>query len=49
MGDGLMSDPSVDLVNQNLVLQSSNAVLLTHNITGGLKKLMVRSWRQKWN
>jgi type IV pilus assembly protein PilY1 len=49
MGDGLISDPSVDLVNGNLVLQSSNAVVMTHNIVGGLKRLLVRSWRQTWN
>jgi Tfp pilus tip-associated adhesin PilY1 len=49
MGDGILADPSVDLVNEALILQSSNAVLLTHHINAGLKKLMVRSWRQKWN
>jgi type IV pilus assembly protein PilY1 len=49
MGDGILADPSVDLVNEALILQSSNAVLLTHDINAGLRKLMVRSWRQKWN
>jgi type IV pilus assembly protein PilY1 len=49
MGDGIMADPSVDLVNETLILQSSNAVLLTHSITGGLQKLAVRAWRQRWN
>jgi type IV pilus assembly protein PilY1 len=49
MGDGILADPSVDLLSEQVILQSSNAVLLTENIGGGLKKLMVRSWRQKWN
>lgn len=49
MGDGILADPTVDLVNEQLILQSSNAVLLTENISAGLKKLMVRSWRQRWN
>lgn len=49
MGDGIIADPSVDLVNEALILQSSNAVLLTHTINTGLKKLNVRSWRQIWN
>ncbi len=49
MGDGILADPTVDLVNEQLILQSSNAVLLTEDISAGLKKLMVRSWRQKWN
>ncbi|MBI5169269.1 MAG: hypothetical protein HZA61_07255 [Candidatus Eisenbacteria bacterium] len=46
MGDGILADPSVDLVNEALVLQSSNAVLLTHQINTGLRKMAVRSWRQ---
>jgi type IV pilus assembly protein PilY1 len=49
MGDGILADPSVDLVNEQIILQSSNAVLLTQSITSGLKRLLVRSWRQKWN
>jgi type IV pilus assembly protein PilY1 len=49
MGDGMLADPAVDLVNEQVLLQSSNAVLLTADITGGLKKLIVRSWRQKLN
>ncbi|MFN8587678.1 MAG: PilC/PilY family type IV pilus protein [Candidatus Eisenbacteria bacterium] len=49
MGDGILADPTVDLVNQQLILQSSNAVLLAVDISAGLRKLMVRSWRQTWN
>jgi type IV pilus assembly protein PilY1 len=49
MGDGIIGDPTVDLVNEQLILQSSNAVILTQNISAGLNKLIVRSWRQKWN
>jgi type IV pilus assembly protein PilY1 len=49
MGDGILADPAVDLVNEQLLLQSSNAVLLTEDISADLKKLLVRSWRQKWN
>jgi type IV pilus assembly protein PilY1 len=48
-GSGILADPSVDLVNEDLVLQSSNASLITHGFNAGLKKLVVRSWRQKWN
>lgn len=49
MGDGILADPSVDLLSEQIILQSSNAVLLAENIGAALKKLMVRSWRQKWN
>ena len=46
MGDGILADPSVDLVNEDIILQSSNAVLMSHDINGGVRALMVRSWRQ---
>jgi type IV pilus assembly protein PilY1 len=49
MGDGILADPTVDLVNEQLILQSSNAVLLTEDISADLKKLLVRSWRQRFN
>jgi type IV pilus assembly protein PilY1 len=49
MGNGILGDPVLDLVNNKLILQSSNATLLTQNINGGLRNLLVRSWRQKWN
>jgi type IV pilus assembly protein PilY1 len=48
-GAGILSDPSVDLMNETLIIQSSNASLLTHGFIAGLKRLVVRSWRQKWN
>jgi Tfp pilus tip-associated adhesin PilY1 len=48
-GGGILSDPSVDLVNEDLILQSSNATMITRDVTASLKKLVVRSWRQKWN
>ena len=49
MGDGILSDPSVDIVDEQLLLQSSNGVLLAQDISLSLKKLVIRSWRQKWN
>lgn len=48
-GGGILADPSVDLLNEELILQSSNASLATKGFNAGLKKLVVRSWRQKWN
>jgi len=49
MGDGILADPTVDLVNEAVLFQSSNAVVITQDVIGGLKKLVVRGWRQKWN
>jgi len=49
MGDGILSNPSVDIVNDDILLQSSNATMVSQNIDATLKKLVVRSWRQVWN
>jgi type IV pilus assembly protein PilY1 len=49
MGDGFLADPTVDMVNEAVLLQSSNAVVITYQMTGEIRKLIVHSWRQKWN
>jgi hypothetical protein len=49
MGDGVLADPTVDMLNETVLFQSSNAVVMSENVIGGLKKLMVRGWRQKWH
>lgn len=49
MGDGMLSDPTVDMVNEAILLQSSNAVVMSQTISGGIKKLMVRGWHRKWD
>ena len=46
---GILADPTLDLVNETLVLQSSNASLVTKGLSISLKKLVVRSWRQRFN
>jgi hypothetical protein len=48
-GDGILADPSVDLLSESIILQSSNTVLLTESLGSSIKRLMVKSWRQKWN
>jgi type IV pilus assembly protein PilY1 len=49
MGDGILADPSVDLLSEQIILQSSNAVLISEDITAGVRRVIVRSWRQRWN
>ena len=48
-GDGILADPSVDLLSSAIILQSSNTALLTENLGSSIKRLTVKSWRQKWN
>jgi type IV pilus assembly protein PilY1 len=48
-GDGILSNPTVDLLNEDIIFQSSDTSLITHNINIALQKVVVRSWRQRWN
>ncbi|MGH7680934.1 MAG: pilus assembly protein, partial [Candidatus Eiseniibacteriota bacterium] len=49
MGDGILSNPAVDLVNADLILQNTNTAMISKDINANVQKLNVRSWRQKWN
>ncbi len=49
MGDGVLADPTVDMLNETVLFQSSNAVVMSENVIGGLKKIVVRGWHQKWH
>jgi len=48
-GDGILTDPTVDLMSNTLILQSSSAVILSSSLGSSVKRMMVKSWRQKWN
>jgi type IV pilus assembly protein PilY1 len=45
-GDGILSDPSVDLVNEDIILQSSDTSVLTEDTQGTIRRIVIRSWRQ---
>jgi type IV pilus assembly protein PilY1 len=49
MGDGVLSSPTVDIVNEDIIMQSSNATMITRNIDVTLRRLVVRSWRQVYD
>ncbi len=48
-GDGILSDPSVDLVNEDIILQSSDTSMLTEDTKGTIRRIVIRSWRQLWD
>jgi type IV pilus assembly protein PilY1 len=48
-GDGILSNPSIDLVNEDIILQSSTTTMISQDIDIDLQRLIVRSWRQRWN
>jgi type IV pilus assembly protein PilY1 len=45
-GDGLLSDPVLDIVNENIIVQSSDTDLLVRDTRGNIVRVIVRSWRQ---
>ena len=49
MGDGILSNPAVDLVNEDIIMQNSNTSMVSKDINANLQKMTVRAWRQKWN
>ena len=49
MGDGILSNPAIDIVNEDIIMQNSNTSMVSQDIDAAVKKLTVRSWRQKWN
>jgi type IV pilus assembly protein PilY1 len=49
MGDGILSNPAVDLVNEDIIMQNSNTSMISKDINANLQRMTVRSWRQKWN
>ncbi len=49
MGDGILSNPAIDLVNEDIILQNSNTAMISQDINANVKKLTVRSWRQRWD
>ncbi len=48
-GDGVLSNPTVDIANEEIIFQSSDTSLISHDIDIALQKVLVRSWRQRWN
>lgn len=49
MGDGILSNPAVDLVNEDIIMQNSNTTMVSEDINANLQRMVVRSWRQKWD
>jgi hypothetical protein len=46
LGEGIYNDPIIDIVNEQIVLQSTDTTLDMEDVQGNLQKVLVRSWRQ---
>jgi type IV pilus assembly protein PilY1 len=46
LGSGIYNDPIIDLVNEQIVLQSTDTSLQMEDIHGNVQRVLVRSWRQ---
>lgn len=48
-GDGILSNPAIDFANEDIILQNSNTTMISEDIGATVRKLTVRSWRQRWD
>ena len=46
LGDGIYSQPAVDLANEDILIQNTNTSIRTQNMRGQFQRVVVRSWRQ---
>ena len=49
IGEGIVSKPVVDIVNETVVIQASDTTIHIKSTVGTIRGLIVRSWRQIWN
>jgi len=49
LGDGVASRPVVDVVNETVIVQSSDASITVQDIGQAFFRLSVRSWRETFN
>jgi type IV pilus assembly protein PilY1 len=46
LGEGIYSEPVLDLANEDIILQSSDTKLRIEDARGNILRMIVRSWRQ---
>ncbi|MHB8078525.1 MAG: pilus assembly protein [Candidatus Krumholzibacteriia bacterium] len=49
LGEGVASRPVVDIVNENIIVQSSNATIAVQDIGQAIFHLTVRSWQENFD
>ncbi len=49
LGEGVASRPVVDIVNENIIVQSSNATIAVQDIGQAIFHLSVRSWQENYD
>jgi len=49
LGDGIYSEPTVDLANEDIIVQSTKTKITTRDAKGEILRIIVRSWRQQYN
>ncbi|MDH4036813.1 MAG: PilC/PilY family type IV pilus protein [Candidatus Krumholzibacteria bacterium] len=48
LGDGIVTKPVVDIVNEKVLIQNSDTRILAEDTYGLMRQLIVRSWRQQY-
>ena len=49
LGDGIVSEPVVDIANEDVIVQGSDTEIHVADAKGDIQLLIVRSWRQRYN
>ena len=49
LGDGINSEPIIDMVNEDVITQSTDTGIDTRDTKGTILRILVRSWRQAWD
>jgi type IV pilus assembly protein PilY1 len=49
LGEGIYSEPTIDLVNEDVLVQSTKTTIETRDTKGQILRIIVRSWRQQFN
>jgi Tfp pilus tip-associated adhesin PilY1 len=48
LGDGIASEPVFDFANEDIVIQFNDTSILTQDVMGQFTRMIVRSWRQRY-
>lgn len=49
LGEGIYSEPTIDLTNEDVLVQSTKTTIETRDTKGQILRIIVRSWREQFN
>lgn len=49
LGEGIYSEPTIDLANEDVLVQSTKTAIESRDAKGRILRVLVRSWRERYN